>query len=96
MHLSEQLARIAETHILGGISEEEAIDMNLPPSEYLPESIEEKIVCLSDKYFIGTKKVSIEQRFKNWFIRYGENEFLLRSKKRVEELEIFLYKLMFP
>lgn len=93
---SEQLARIAETHILGGISKEEAEQFGLPPNDYLPETIEEKIVCLADKYFIGVKKVSIEQRFKNWFFRYGENEILLRSKKRVEELEVFLYKLMFP
>jgi len=92
----EQLARIAETHILGGISKDEAKDFSLPPKDYLPETIEEKIVCLSDKYFIGVKKVTIEQRFKNWFTRYGENEFLLRSKKRVEEIEIFIYKLMFP
>ena len=96
LNFSEQLARIAETHILGGISKDEAIELGLPEKDYLPESIEEKIVCLADKYFIGVKKVSIEQRFKNWFIRYGENEFLLRSKKRVEDLEIFLYKLMFP
>ncbi len=96
LKFSEQLARIAETHILGGISEEEAETFGLPPKDYLPASIEEKIVCLSDKYFIGVKKVSIEQRFKNWFSRYGENDFLLRSKKRVEDLEIFIYKLMFP
>ncbi len=96
LKFSEQLARIAETHILGGISKDEAKEFGLPEKNYLPETIEEKIVCLADKYFIGVKKVSIEQRFRNWFARYGENEFLLRSKKRVEDLEIFLYKLMFP
>jgi uncharacterized protein len=96
LKFSEQLARIAETHILGGISKEEAKEFGLPLNEYLPETIEEKIVCLADKYFIGVKKVTIEQRFKNWFLRYGENDFLLRSKKRVEDLEIFIYKLMFP
>ncbi|MBN2156566.1 MAG: HDIG domain-containing protein [Candidatus Lokiarchaeota archaeon] len=96
LKFSEQLARIAETHILGGISKEEAKEFGLPPKDYFPESVEEKIVCLADKYFIGVQQVSIEQRFKNWFARYGENEFLLRSKKRVEDLEIFIYKLMFP
>ena len=96
LKFSEQLARIAETHILGGISKEEAESFGLAPKDYLPISIEDKIVCLADKYFIGVKKVSIEQRFKNWFTRYGENDFLLRSKKRVEELEIYIYKLMFP
>jgi len=95
LKFSEQLARIAETHILGGLSKQEAVEFGLPPKDYLPETIEEKIVCLADKYFIGVKEVSIEQRFKNWFTRFGENEFLLRSKKRVEELETFLYKLMF-
>ena len=96
LNFSNQLAKIAETHILGGISKEEAIEFGLPERDYLPETIEEKIVCLADKYFIGVKRVSIEQRFRNWFTRYGENEFLLRSKKRVEDIEIFIYKLMFP
>lgn len=93
---SEKLARIAETHILGGITEKEARELGLPPKDYIPETIEEKIVCLADKYHIGIKKVTIEHRFRNWFNRFGETELLLKSKKRVEELEISIYKLMYP
>ena len=93
---SEKLARIAETHILGGLTKEEAIELGLTPKDYMPSSIEEKIVCLADKYHIGTKKVSINKRFQKWFDRYGETELLSKSKKRVEDIELEIFKLMHP
>ena len=93
---SEKLARIAETHILGGLTKEDAIELGLTPKDYMPRSIEEKIVCLADKYHIGTKKVNINERFQKWFDRYGETELLLKSKKRVEDLELEIYKLIHP
>ncbi len=93
---SEKLARIAETHILGGLTKEEAIELGLTPKDYMPRSIEEKIVCLADKYHIGTKKVSIEKRFQKWFDRYDRTELLLKSKKRAEDIELEIFKLMHP
>ncbi|MHA1339008.1 MAG: HD domain-containing protein [Promethearchaeota archaeon] len=93
---SEKLARIAETHILGGITKEEAKILGLPEKDFMPHTIEEKIVCLADKYIIGSKKVSIELRFRNWINRFGETELLFKAKKRVEELELTIYKLMYP
>ncbi|MHA1728161.1 MAG: HDIG domain-containing metalloprotein [Promethearchaeota archaeon] len=93
---SEQLARIAETHILGGLTAKEAEKLDLQPKNYLPETIEEKIVCLADKYYIGTKKVTIEERWGRWFARYGKTDLLKESKKRIERIEIEIYKLMYP
>ncbi|MHA1820875.1 MAG: HDIG domain-containing metalloprotein [Promethearchaeota archaeon] len=93
---SERLALIAERHLLGGLTKEEAVELGLPPKDYLPISIEEKIVCLADKYLIGDRYVSIDMRFRNWFSKYGETKLLLTAKKRVEELELFIYKMMYP
>ena len=93
---SEKLARIAETHILGGITQDEAQSIGLPEKDYMPKTIEEKIVCLSDKYHIGAKKVTIEHRFRNWINRFGNTELLQKSKRRVEDLELDIYKLMYP
>lgn len=93
---SEDLARITETHILGGLKKSEAKDLNIPIRDYMPRSIEEKIVCLSDKYHIGSRKVSIEHRFKNWYNRFGKTELLLTARKRVERLELEIYRLMYP
>ncbi|MFX1513965.1 MAG: HD domain-containing protein [Promethearchaeota archaeon] len=43
-----KLARVCETHIGGGITKEEAKKLGLREQDYLPESIEEKIVCYAD------------------------------------------------
>ncbi|MCP4762968.1 MAG: HDIG domain-containing protein [archaeon] len=93
---SEKLAKIAETHILGGLTKEEAIKLNLPTRDFMPITIEEKIICLADKYHIGDKKVTIEQRFRNWFNRFGETELLLKAKQRAELLELEIYRMMYP
>ena len=71
----EELARIAETHGLGGITPEEAIELGIPVRDYNPKTIEEKIVCLADKYLSGTDRVDIEGRFKRWLEKYGETPF---------------------
>jgi len=39
----EELARIAETHSLGGFTKEEAVRLGLPARDYMPRTIEEKI-----------------------------------------------------
>ncbi len=44
----EHLARIVECHIGGGISKREAEDLQLPFRSYIPDTLEEKIVCHAD------------------------------------------------
>ena len=84
---SNELARIAEVHSMAGLTAEEGQQFGLPAKDFLPETIEEKLVCLADKYFIGTKKVTIDQRFQKWIDKYGETEFLLTQLKRARSLE---------
>jgi len=59
----EALKLIAERHIGGGIPRLEAEKLGLPPMDYLPTSIEEKLVCFADKL--------VDYRFykhsKNWW-----------------------------
>ncbi|WP_371805762.1 HD domain-containing protein [Candidatus Lokiarchaeum ossiferum] len=93
--LSEKLARIAERHSMAGITPQEAEMFDLPDRCLMPESIEEKIVCLADKYHTGTIKVTIEQRFQRWIDKFGENEFLLTQIKRAKELEEEILALIF-
>jgi len=88
------LSRICETHILGGLDKEDARYLNLPERDYLPESIEEKIICLADKHTAGTKEVTIEQRFQKWFNKYGKTKILMKSKKRIEKIQEELHNLM--
>ncbi len=92
--LPEKLARICETHILGGLDKEDAKELGLPEKDYLPHSIEEKIVCLADKMSMGTKEVSIEQRFKRWFEKYGKSKILVKSEKRIKKIQKEILDLM--
>jgi len=57
----EEVARIAERHVLGGISKNEAEKMGLPAKEYIPQTLEEKIVCYADKFSDRNKIKRIEK-----------------------------------
>ncbi|HMF29919.1 MAG TPA: HDIG domain-containing protein [Candidatus Lokiarchaeia archaeon] len=83
----EELARIAERHILGGFTAEEAAELGLPPKDFIPETIEEKIVCLADKMVNGIHKGTVNKRFERWYAKYGHTPLLLTAQKRVKEIE---------
>ncbi len=46
--LDEQIVRIVERHIGAGIDPEEAAKLGLPPRDYMPETLAEKIVAHAD------------------------------------------------
>ena len=50
---SEKLARICERHTGSGITADEIYErkLPLPEKDFLPETLEEKIICLADKFF---------------------------------------------
>ncbi len=83
----KELARICETHILGGLDKEDANNLGLPQKDYIPQTLEEKIICLADKLINGTKEVTIEERFQKWFSKYGRTEILVKAKERIEEIQ---------
>lgn len=91
---SEKLARICETHILGGLDKEDAKKFGLPIENYLPMTLEEKIICLADKHMAGTREVSIQERFNRWFQKYGRSKILIKSKKRIEKIQKEIERLM--
>ena len=58
--LPESLARIIERHVGAGITEEEAKKIGLPSGNYVPETLEEKIVSYADKIIEGDRQIDIE------------------------------------
>ena len=84
---SKRLSRICETHMLGGLDNEDAKQVGLPEGDYMPLTLEEKIICLADKYIAGTKDVSIEQRFEKWFSKYGKTQILIKAKERIDAIQ---------
>lgn len=57
MGLPEALVRIIERHIGAGIPAEEAGEIGLPRGDYVPETLEEKIVAYADKLIEGCREV---------------------------------------
>ncbi|MFO7797351.1 MAG: HD domain-containing protein [Promethearchaeati archaeon] len=92
--LPKEFARICETHILGGLDKEDAKKLGLPAKDYLPTTLEEKIVCLADKHMTGNREVSIDERFQKWFQKYGKTSILIKSRERIKKIENEINNLM--
>ncbi|MGB9636709.1 MAG: HDIG domain-containing metalloprotein [Thermoplasmata archaeon] len=60
MGLSEDVVRIIERHVGGGIDAAEAAVIGLPARDFMPETVEEKIVCLADKLIANNRVAGIE------------------------------------
>ncbi|MFO8108976.1 MAG: tRNA (cytidine(56)-2'-O)-methyltransferase [Thermoplasmata archaeon] len=52
----EELAKIVERHVGGGITKEEAVEQGLPKRDMVPSSLEEKIVCHADNTAGGAER----------------------------------------
>lgn len=57
----EQLVRLVRNHVGAGIPREEASAIGLPPNDYTPATIEEKVVCYADKLVSGNTRISFEE-----------------------------------
>ena len=71
--IAEQVARIVDRHIGGGIPEDEARALGLPDGVYVPETLEEKIVCYADKLIAGWHEVDISVTVDDFVEKMGSN-----------------------
>ncbi len=71
--LPTSVVHIIERHVGGGIPKEEAKQLGWPAKDYLPRTIEEKIVCYADKRVQRLRVVSIEQALKPYVASLGKN-----------------------
>jgi uncharacterized protein len=87
----EKIVRIAERHFSAGITKEEAEILGLPPKSYMPESLEEKIVCFADNIVFGDTEVTFEdymQKLDRIAERDIEHAWLVeRTKERAIKLK---------
>jgi uncharacterized protein len=59
--LPEQVVSIIKKHVGGGIVAREAKKLGWPKDVYVPQTIEEKIVCYSDKLVEGSRRIPINK-----------------------------------
>ncbi len=85
--INEEIAKIAERHIGAGLTKEEIIKnrLNIPKKDYIPRTLEEKIVAEADNLINGSKKVNIEKTIES-YKKEGLNNSAERILKLHEEL----------
>ncbi|MEM1507179.1 MAG: TIGR00295 family protein [Candidatus Bathyarchaeia archaeon] len=83
--LSERIIRIIERHVGGGISAEEALKLGWPNKNYIPETVEEKIVAYADKLIEGSKIISIEETIERFKNELGKDHPAIERIKRLHD-----------
>jgi uncharacterized protein len=71
--LPDAVVRIVERHVGAGIPAVEAEEMGLPPGVYVPESLEEKVVCYADKLTKGGGEVAFGVTVAEMVEKLGED-----------------------
>ncbi len=83
--LPDSIINIIERHIGAGLSAEEAKKLGLPAKDYIPITLEEKIVCHADSLVDNSKKQNIEKEVER-ALREGHKEYALRLVALHKEL----------
>ncbi len=76
----EKIARVCETHIGAGLTKEEAVENGLPEKNFIPETLEEKIIAHADNETKGTKVVGLKQKSRG-------SELPEKARKRMQDLK---------
>lgn len=85
LKLPPQLVKIIERHIGAGITKAEAKKLGLPARDYVPLTLEEKIVAHADNLVAGTKRTTVKEAVA-WLVRQGYPDSAMRVLKLHEEL----------
>ena len=84
-NIDDSIVRIVERHTGAGITSQEATGLGLPEGNYMPETIEEKIVAQADNLVSGEKRISLQETV-NHYISKGLDEAASRIVKLHKEL----------
>jgi len=71
--LPDSVVNIIERHIGAGLPADEAKKLGLPKKDYIPQTLEEKIVCHADSLIDNCKKQHIEREVER-ALKNGHNE----------------------
>jgi uncharacterized protein (TIGR00295 family) len=86
----ERIVRIVERHIGAGLTAEEAESFGLPVGDYIPETIEEKIVALADNLVSDKRILKKGEYVRNIRKRFSKPEVIERHLALLEEFENYL------
>lgn len=87
LNFPDEIVNITLKHIGAGIPSDEAEILELPPGDYMPCTLEEKIVAHADNLINGTIDVNIDFVSKKWEKKFGKDHpSIYRLKKLDDEL----------
>lgn len=84
--VDERVVQIAEKHVGAGITTEEATRLCLPPGDYMPETIEQKIVAAVDNLIEGSRRISVEKAEADFRAKLDGNPAALQVRSLHEEV----------
>ncbi len=85
--VNENVAEVVKRHVGAGISPEEARRLGLPDGDYIPRTLEEKVVCFADKMVDASRTRPFAEEVKR-FVRKGHDVKRLEGLKEDLELEL--------
>ena len=80
-----KVVEIIRRHVGAGISPEEAKTLGLPDLDYVPRTLEERIVCFADKMVDGDQVRPFEGEVNRFTIKNHDVVRLLALRRRLEE-----------
>jgi uncharacterized protein len=87
LNFPKEIIDITRKHIGAGIPSKEAELLGLPPGDYMPNTLEEKIVAHADNLIMGTTEVNLDFVIVKWKKQFGDNHTsIYRIKKLHKEL----------
>ena len=84
-----KIAKVCERHLGAGIDKEQAKRLGLPIKDYLPKTIEEKIITFADNLISGNKEIpfaDVIKRFKKEYTKKDVKRLML-LKKEIDDLQ---------
>ena len=90
--LPELLARIIERHVGAGITEDEAERIGLKRGNYVPETLEEKIVAYADKLVEGSRQVDLEVTVEKFRKELGEDHPAIERLRSLQNEIVSLFE----
>lgn len=88
---SQTLVNIVERHIGAGIPSEEARKLGLPTKDYIPKTLEEKIVAYADKLVDGSRRITFDEALHKLSIKFGhESPVIERLRKLYNDLFLII------
>lgn len=78
-------ASVCIAHILFGLDALEAVQFGLPARDFIPRTIEERLVPLVDLMIEGDQPTTLDRRFSSLRKRYVENGFIMDRLDRSQQ-----------